>query len=619
MVSEIAAAFPGASVGDEEELVCSGSLVAKAVECGLRSLMLEHGWRCVGESIYVDSTFAASEERSDLCAVNVEVTFGRNDYFEFVVSPDAFRFTTHKISDVASSSMMETFQHSKEVILEGCNFQTACTILPTLHKGHVTGFGKIPPSGQCLDKFVVFCSLKHGLEPNCSYHTAVKLTSGASLDKQWLPSSLVLQGSGLQPAPKSFRASKALSALRSFIELLKAWNFFGQNQLVIKEQLLLNRTETQPTWDKAISNLTLHNGRTDNSEVLNSTHTNFMVIDQLLTLDFRTPKPAVLCSSSAKLCSTKVHEIALSLDDDGTGGGTSSINCCSESEPIGLTNSYRSPVTLLKPSFSRCKPAEKNKRRYSSEHSDADSSNKSSRTSLPNSPRESFPKASPANPVNSSSASLLKPVIQVSENPIRKHAEIMEDSCRGIAKVQQQDCFKNRNLDARRKSKDYIPDVPEESKAMPAVGKDVHSTKVLKTKSKSVVGKDEITAAAKIKAKREVDKDELPAATKLKTKPEVVKDEFTKKVIDHQKDELTKKVTKAETKPITGELTSTTQKKTKPDVVKDELTAKVIDHHKRGELRLLTVADLKCFLSAKKAKVGGTKEVLIRRATELLA
>lgn len=79
-------------------------------------------------------------------------------------------------------------------------------------------------------------------------------------------------------------------------------------------------------------------------------------------------------------------------------------------------------------------------------------------------------------------------------------------------------------------SKDYTPDVPEESKAMPAVGKDVHSTKVLKTKSKSVVGKDEITAAAKIKAKREVDKDELPAATKLKTKPEVVKDEFTKKV-----------------------------------------------------------------------------------------
>jgi hypothetical protein len=52
-------------------VVCSGSLVAKAVECGLRCLMLERGWRFVGESIFVESTFAASEERTDLCALNV--------------------------------------------------------------------------------------------------------------------------------------------------------------------------------------------------------------------------------------------------------------------------------------------------------------------------------------------------------------------------------------------------------------------------------------------------------------------------------------------------------------------------------------------------------------------
>lgn len=31
-----------------------------------------------------------------------------------------------------------------------------------------------------------------------------------------------------------------------------------------------------------------------------------------------------------------------------------------------VLTSYAAPVTLLKPSFSRCKPAEKNKRRYSS-------------------------------------------------------------------------------------------------------------------------------------------------------------------------------------------------------------------------------------------------------------
>lgn len=44
----------------------------------------------------------------------------------------------------------------------------------------------------------------------------------------------------------------------------------------------------------------------------------------------------------------------------------------------------------------------------------------------------------------------------------------------------------------------------------------------------------------------------------------------------------------------------------------------VTDHQKRGELRLLTVADLKCFLSARKVKVGGTKEMLIKRVAELI-
>ena len=58
-------------MGEEEELVCSGELVAKAVECELHSMMLEHGWTCLGQSIYVDSKFHQSEERTDLSAVNV--------------------------------------------------------------------------------------------------------------------------------------------------------------------------------------------------------------------------------------------------------------------------------------------------------------------------------------------------------------------------------------------------------------------------------------------------------------------------------------------------------------------------------------------------------------------
>lgn len=45
----------------------------------------------------------------------------------------------------------------------------------------------------------------------------------------------------------------------------------------------------------------------------------------------------------------------------------------------------------------------------------------------------------------------------------------------------------------------------------------------------------------------------------------------------------------------------------------------VISHHKRGELQSLTMADLKCFLATKKAKVGGKKDELIQRITALLA
>ncbi|XP_044444709.1 uncharacterized protein [Triticum aestivum] len=603
VASEIAAAFTGASVGEEEEVVCSGSLVAKAVECGLRCLMLERGWSFVGESIYVQSTFAVIEERTDLCALNVEVRSGLNDDYEFVVSPDAFRFTALKISDVASSSVIETFQQIKEVSLDGCNLQTACAILPTLQEGHVIGFSELPPSGQILDSFTELCSVKHGVETNYSYHAAVKLTRGASCEKQWLPSPFVLQGPGLQPSPKSVRASKAMSSMRSFIESLKAWNCFGQSQLVIKEQLVVNCTATLPTWDKATSKLAMHTARTENSEDLRLVHPSSVTKDQSLALDFRTPKPAVFSSSAAKFCNTKV-EIAQSLDDAGTGDDTHSIKHGCQSQSVVLTSSFKSQITLLKPSFGRSKRADKNKTWFSSEQSDADSSNRSSETSLPKSSLGNFPKASHANPVDSSSASLLKQVIQTSGNPKRKHAEILENNGEGgTVKVHQKDCSEKRNLDARKicHIKDYAPNVPQDISSVLDIQKDVLRTKVKPTKSKSMVGKNEITAA-----------------TKSKRKPEVVKDELTKTAIDHQKD-VTKKVTKAKSVIVKDELTSTTKTKTKPDVDKDELTAKVIDHHKRGELRLLTVADLKCFLSAKKAKVGGSKEVLIQRASELLS
>ncbi|XP_039784257.1 uncharacterized protein LOC120650999 isoform X3 [Panicum virgatum] len=562
-VSEVAAAFPGATVGEEEELVCSGELVAEAVRCELRSMMLEHGWTCLGQSIYVDSKFHQSEERTDLSAVNVEVRLGRNDDFEFVVSPDAFRYTSHKD--------------------------------------------------------IVRCS------PQNSAWTS--LWSFAYL--RW-PSSLVLQGSGLQPALKSARVSKAMSALQSFVELLKAWNFFGHNKLIIKEQVVLNSSSTLPTWDKAASNLIIHSSKNDNIEN-DLGHTNVMSKGQSFILDFRTPKPAVLCSLRAKSWNIEVHKIGHSAGDNDNLSGASPISDGFQSQLVAPNSLYKSQVTRLKPSFSRRKPSEKKKLRYSSEHPDADNSNKSSH-------RDAV--ANHANPVSSSNAILHMPVNQirvclhfgmqsihvvspVSENLGRNHAELLKARSQGgggITKTQQ-DYLETKNLDSRRKSKGYTPtpSIQEVTKAIPDIEKYVLTTKVMNTKLNSVDAKDEVTAEAKRKEKQDLDKNTLTAVTKQKIVPEVVKNEFAIKARDNQNDDLKKKGSKSRAKAVDKDLLNSTRTKAKSDVASEELIAKVIDHHRRGELRLLTVADLKCFLGAKKAKVGGTKEVLIQRVTELLA
>jgi len=176
-------------------------------------------------------------------------------------------------------------------------------------------------------------------------------------------------------------------------------------------------------------------------------------------------------------------------------------------------------------------------------------------------------------------------------------------------------------LDSRRKSKGYTPtpSIQEVTKAIPDIEKYVLTTKVMNTKLNSVDAKDEVTAEAKRKEKQDLDKNTLTAVTKQKIVPEVVKNEFAIKARDNQNDDLKKKGSKSRAKAVDKDLLNSTRTKAKPDVASEELIAKVIDHHRRGELRLLTVADLKCFLGAKKAKVGGTKEVLIQRVTELLA
>ncbi|MQL82523.1 hypothetical protein Taro_014997 [Colocasia esculenta] len=63
VVRAIAKELPIDKVGPEEELAPS-SLVVKAHECALRCAFLDRSWRCLGNSLFVDSDFSCNDERS---------------------------------------------------------------------------------------------------------------------------------------------------------------------------------------------------------------------------------------------------------------------------------------------------------------------------------------------------------------------------------------------------------------------------------------------------------------------------------------------------------------------------------------------------------------------------
>lgn len=180
--------MPVSDVGVEEE-VRSASVIARAVECGFKSVMLDHNWRCLSDNTFVDSTFACSEEASHACAVNVQVQSEIDDDFVFLVSPDAFQFSRHKISDFVSSKMMDSFDSGKEIVVEDYKICTACTILPSLCGGHVIGISKLLPAGGNFERLEELWSVKHGLTLQSDYFIAIQFAYGGHVDKQWLLSS----------------------------------------------------------------------------------------------------------------------------------------------------------------------------------------------------------------------------------------------------------------------------------------------------------------------------------------------------------------------------------------------------------------------------------------------
>ncbi|ONK65425.1 uncharacterized protein A4U43_C07F36960 [Asparagus officinalis] len=312
VVDELVRSIPGIEVGLEEE-VRSSSLIAKAVEWWLRSIMFDNSWSCVGENCFIQSSFACSEERRHLCSINVTVQAETDDGLLFLVSPDVLWFKRHKLSDLASSQVLGKFENGEAVVLEEYGFSTSCKVLPSLYEGHVIGLSKLLPAGETVNRFEEFSLFKHGLDLPSNYFFNIQIRNGSHINRQWYPSAFALQVSGLAPAPQTVRTSKALQALEFFVNLIGDWDFFGQGLLKVKEVSSLVTSTLLPAWKTATSNLkdaTMGERISYTGEVTRQQDTNLDLLQ--LSLDFHTPKPAFGCVFREKHADVHQYDCLLS-------------------------------------------------------------------------------------------------------------------------------------------------------------------------------------------------------------------------------------------------------------------------------------------------------------------
>ncbi|KAF3332473.1 SAP domain-containing protein [Carex littledalei] len=542
VVSEFLKFDPLIRIGVEEE-VKSVSVIAKAIEIGLRCVMLDNNWTCIGDNTFVKSTFSTSEERSNVYAVNVQVQSGDSDDVIFLVSPDTLRFSRHQISDLMSSKNVDELNNMREVILESFNFSMACTTLPSLSEGYFVGVSKVPPEGESVNNFEDLWSIKHGLTLKSNHYVAVQFLYGGSTNKTWIPSAFVLQGSGLTPAPKTIRVSKAMLAFQSFIKLLEAWDFFGGGSLIAKEQSLIGSGAGTCSWEKITHNLP--------QCIINP---GFICKDPLSALDFRTPKPDIGYSTE-KNTLDRNKENSLLLTDSDSKDASSTIN----EAQIGL-NDMAAVKSVL--------PGSK---REDAQKAIQDTCQKKNETVLVSSPTKCPPKT---------------------------------QTYTGAARADQN--AKSTQCNARSTSVGSVK--PTKKNVATPDNKFTADTRIVKKLEKRAW---KLEKQNKVPTKRRIQQSvEWMFKRNTLILLGVIVQTTSKPVIPcycFAKDEESTEVylTKAKAKP-------------KQSLDKDEVTAKVLNCHKRGQLQSLTVADLKCFLCCKKAKVGGTKEELIRRVTGFL-
>ncbi|KAG6516515.1 hypothetical protein ZIOFF_026980 [Zingiber officinale] len=517
-LEELLRAMPDFTIGLEEE-VASAALVAKAVEIWLRILMLEHKWTCVGDCTFVDSTFAGTEERSNVCALNlVRVQPEMGDDLVFLVSPEVVRFN------------------------------------------------------RC----------KHGLELKSDYFICVQLRHGSHPNK-WFPSAYILQDPVFSPALNSIRSLKALDALESFVKLIEAWNFFSLGQLKVKAcpywiyffvidflcapiiehveytaskkpvQLLTTYLSTWiltiqevstlgtgtniPSWIKATNHLACHIEKKDTSYSEEFLKKYLIFRDLKSSLDFHTPKPSIcgkreLQYKYAQKNSTVICR-SLGTRKDYTGNIG---NICS------TTDSVPAAVMKVPPSAS------------------IDSAVTPEKPRQPTFGKRKMVKVQKG--IISSS--------QMTRSFLAEEKHISAGS--GVSK-----------------------DPPQRSKQL---GNKKEKTIVPGTKSLEKSGKE---VAVEISQKKARNNEKISSALQYLSL-ELLLSYTVPSYFFHKKDNLAE------------------DSKMRPKQCTDQsaISEKVANCYIRGELQSLTVADLKCFLAFKKAKVGGKKEELIKRVASLL-
>ncbi|CAN6465991.1 unnamed protein product [Victoria cruziana] len=163
---------------EREEEVKLSSFVNRAIECSLRSMLLNANWRCLDNGFSFFSSFSSSEEKNDMSAIQVTAQAGADNDLTFVVSPDVVNFTRHKVMNLIGTELLQ-IESNKEVIVDKEDFVTACTVLPTLMHGHVIGLSRSPPAEILLDYEEILFH-KYGLRFSVKHFLKVKFIHGGA-------------------------------------------------------------------------------------------------------------------------------------------------------------------------------------------------------------------------------------------------------------------------------------------------------------------------------------------------------------------------------------------------------------------------------------------------------